>query len=212
MSLGPIRELSAGPKPGGVSTFTKRLREWAKEARKKEREGGRGGDGKDSKIQKGTSDAFTSWALSRHLSGTAYSEKNRTIYEHRSINIERVILRKWKFTLSLHLRTAASSFISMRPLCWCNFFCSVRQRWMQNNGQLSTCSIHDGPDGGEGTVKGTNLASARRSERVHARKLANMLFGKYCVNKKDFLQQVMWCCLYLWCWEGHTKDGSHTLQ
>lgn len=24
MSLGPIRELSAGPKPGGVSTFTTR--------------------------------------------------------------------------------------------------------------------------------------------------------------------------------------------
>lgn len=37
MSQGPIRELSAGPKPGGVSTFTKRLREEAKKARKKRR-------------------------------------------------------------------------------------------------------------------------------------------------------------------------------
>lgn len=40
MSLGPIRELSAGPKPGRVSTFTKRLKEGAKEARKRRREGG----------------------------------------------------------------------------------------------------------------------------------------------------------------------------
>lgn len=38
MSLGPIRELSAGPKPGRVSTFTKRLRGEAKEARRKEGE------------------------------------------------------------------------------------------------------------------------------------------------------------------------------
>lgn len=35
MSLGPIRELSAGPKPGGVSTFTKTQNE--QEARKKDR-------------------------------------------------------------------------------------------------------------------------------------------------------------------------------
>lgn len=43
MSLGPIRELSAGPKPGGVSTFTTRLREVAKEVKREMggREGGR---------------------------------------------------------------------------------------------------------------------------------------------------------------------------
>lgn len=37
MSLGPIRELCAGPKPGGVSTFTQRQ---SKRGKKKREEGG----------------------------------------------------------------------------------------------------------------------------------------------------------------------------
>lgn len=62
MSLGPIRELSAGPKPGGVSTFTETER--MSKRSKKER-------GKKGKYKKGTLDAFTCLAFSHHLSGAA---------------------------------------------------------------------------------------------------------------------------------------------
>jgi len=43
MSLGPIRELSAGPKPGRVSTFTKRQRGSKRTNSQDERKGGLGG-------------------------------------------------------------------------------------------------------------------------------------------------------------------------
>lgn len=82
MSLGPIRELSAGPKPGRVSTFTKRLKEGAKEARKRRREGGWEME-KTVKWKKRISYAFTTWALSQQSLRATYSEWKRTIIEHR---------------------------------------------------------------------------------------------------------------------------------
>lgn len=61
MSLGPIRELSTGSKPGGVSTFTKTQNEQKKQERKIEAWGG------GINIKKG-SNVFRSWALGQHLS------------------------------------------------------------------------------------------------------------------------------------------------
>lgn len=48
MSLGSIRELSAGPEPGGVSTFTNR-----RGGKDRKPSGGEGGGGEDGKIKKG---------------------------------------------------------------------------------------------------------------------------------------------------------------
>lgn len=76
MSLGSIRELSAGPEPGGVSTFTNRR--GGKDRNPVE---GRGRGGEDGEIKKGTLHAFTTSARGQHSLRATCSEWKGTIKE-----------------------------------------------------------------------------------------------------------------------------------